>query len=320
MVVKMHRTNIQPWQHAHTFGHDQKRAGERKTVIVTVLTTVTMVVEIAAGIVFGSMALLADGLHMASHATALCINAFAYIYARRHSHDNRFTFGTGKVNTLGGFTGAVLLGFFALFMTWESTKRMISPVKIGFDQAIFVAVIGLVVNGISVLVLDFKRANRHHGGAGHRHHDHSHDHNLSSAYLHVLADALTSVLAVFALLAAKYFGLIWMDPLMGIIGAVLVTRWAVGLIRETSHILLDKAGPEHIQRKLREDIEKDGDSKITDLHLWSVGPNIYSAVISVVASNTLEPDEYKSLIPSDLGLVHIAVEVHKCKEPQPSNR
>jgi Co/Zn/Cd efflux system component len=135
-----------------------------------------------------------------------------------------------------------------------------------------------------------------------------------------LADALTSVLAVFALLAAKYFGLIWMDPLMGIIGAVLVTRWAVGLIRETSHILLDKAGPEHIQRKLREDIEKDGDSKITDLHLWSVGPNIYSAVISVVASNTLEPDEYKSLIPSDLGLVHIAVEVHKCKEPQPSNR
>ncbi|OGX12957.1 MAG: cation diffusion facilitator family transporter [Omnitrophica bacterium RIFOXYB12_FULL_50_7] len=309
----MHQTNIQPWQHAHTFGQDQKRAGERRTVIVTVLTAVMMLVEIVAGIAFGSMALLADGLHMASHATALCINAFAYVYARHHSRDKRFSFGTGKVNTLGGFTGAVLLGFFALFMAWESIKRMVSPVAIEFNQAIFVAVIGLVVNGVSVLVLDVKRTNHHHGEGGH-HHDHSHDHNLRSAYFHVLADALTSVLAIFALLTAKYLGLIWMDPLMGIVGAVLVSRWAWRLLRETSYILLDREGPESIQRKIKENIEKDGDSRITDLHLWSVGPDIYSAIISVVASHPLEPEHYKRLISSDLGLVHITVEVCKCKD------
>lgn len=308
----MHRTNTQPWQHTHTFGQDQKRAGERKTVIVTILTAVMMLVEIVAGIAFGSMALLADGLHMASHATALCINAFAYIYARHHARDQRFTFGTGKVNTLGGFTGAVLLGFFALFMAWESMKRMVSPVAIEFNQAIFVAVLGLVVNGISVFVLDIKRASHSHGEGGH-HHDHSHDHNLRSAYFHVLADALTSVLAIVALLAAKYFGLIWMDPLMGVVGAILVSRWAWGLVRETSFILLDKEGPESIQKSIREMIEKDGDSRITDLHLWSVGPNIYSAIISVVANHPLEPEQYKKLLSPDIRLAHITVEVCKCR-------
>jgi cation diffusion facilitator family transporter len=308
----------------HAFGNDRKKEGERKTVTVTVLTAAMMGVEIAAGVMCGSMALLADGLHMASHATALCISAFAYVYARRHSHDRRFSFGTGKVNTLGGFTGAVLLGLFAVFMAWESLERMVSPVGIAFDQAIVVAVIGLAVNGISVFILSSGEEGGHHEH-GHRHehvHDHHHDdhhgrqgdHNLRSAYLHVLADALTSFLAIFALLAAKYFGLIWMDPLMGIVGAGLVTRWSLGLLRTTGNVLLDKDGPEHIQKKIKEDIESDGDSKVTDLHLWSVGPDMYSAIISVVAARLLEPEQYKSRISSDLGLVHVTVEVSKCRE------
>jgi cation diffusion facilitator family transporter len=313
----MHLRNIKLWQHDHIFGQDKEQAGERRTILVTVVTFVMMVVEIIAGVVFGSMALLADGLHMASHATALGINSFAYIYARRHSSDKGFNFGTGKVNTLGGFTGAILLGFFALFMVWKSVKRMFAPVGIAFSSAIFVAVIGLVVNMVSVFILDTRKKGQHlhehsvHNDDGHHH---NHDYNLQSAYLHVLADALTSVLAIVALLSAKYFGLIRMDPLMGIIGGVMVFRWSLGLLRTTSHVLLDKNGPEEIKQKIKESIEADGDSKISDLHLWSVGPNIYGAILSVVACNPLEPEQYKRLIPVNLGLVHISVEVSKCKE------
>ena len=318
----MHLKNIRLWQHDHIFDQDKEQAGERRTVIVTMVTAVMMAVEILAGIVFGSMALLADGLHMASHATALGINSFAYIYARRHSSNKGFNFGTGKVNTLGGFTGAILLGFFALFMCWESAKRMFLPVGIAFNQAIFVAVIGLVVNMISVFILDARQKGHYsHDEDSHEHsehhdddHHHNHDHNLQSAYLHVLADALTSVLAIIALLSAKYFGLIWMDPLMGIIGGIMVFRWSLGLLRATSHVLLDKNGPEEIKQVIKESIEIDGDSKISDLHLWSVGPNIYGAIVSVVACNPLEPEQYKKLIPGNLGLVHISVEVSKCKE------
>jgi len=276
------------------------------------MTVTMMVVEIAAGIIFGSMALLADGLHMASHAVALSINVFAYVYARRHALDKRFSFGTGKVNALGGFTGAILLGIVALIMAWESAKRIVSPVAISFDQAIFVAVIGLVINGISVWILNVKHD--HHGHADHAHDHHHHDHNLRSAYLHVLADALTSVLAIFALFMAKYFGLNWMDPIMGILGAILVSRWSLGLLRSTSHTLLDRQGPQELEGKIKERIESDGDSQVTDLHLWAVGPNIYSAIVSVVAHQPLQPEEYKKLISSDLGLAHITVEVCKCKE------
>jgi cation diffusion facilitator family transporter len=313
----MHLRNIRLWQHDHIFGQDKEQAGERRTIIVTIGTLVMMVAEILSGIIFGSMALLADGLHMASHATALGINSFAYIYARRHSSDKGFNFGTGKVNTLGGFTGAILLGFFALFMVWESSKRLFAPVGIAFNQAIPVAVIGLVVNMVSVFILDTRNKYYHpheHARDGDDSHHHSHDHNLQSAYLHVLADALTSVLAIVALLSAKYFGLIWMDPLMGVIGGVMVFRWSLGLLRTTSHVLLDRNGPEEIKQKIKESIEAAGDSKISDLHLWSVGPNIYAAIVSVVACNPLAPEQYKKLIPDNLGLVHVSVEVIKCKE------
>lgn len=306
----MNDNNLHIWQHSHTFGQDLKRAGEVRTLIVIGITGSMMVVEVVAGILFGSMALLADGLHMASHAAALSINAFAYIYARRHARNSEYSFGTGKVNALGGFSGAILLAVFAFLMAWESVVRLIRPVEIVFNQAIVVAVLGLVVNGVCMLILGVDDHDHSHEDHHHKH-KHHHDQNLKSAYLHVMADALTSVLAIVALLAAKYFGFIWMDPLMGIVGAILVGRWSFGLLFTTSFILLDRQGPENIRRKVKESIEKDKDSRVVDLHLWSIGPNIYSVVITVVAHTTATPDEYKARIPKNLGLAHISIEIHQ---------
>jgi len=301
----MQHDNHPSWQHGHGFRQDQKRPGEVRTIIVIAITGAMMVVEIATGILFGSMALLADGLHMASHAAALSINVFAYIYARRYAHDHRYTFGTGKVNALGGFTGAILLAIFALIMAWESIKRFVYPVEIAFNPAIFVAVLGLIVNGVSVFILGYQNDHQHRDGD-------DHDHNLKAAYLHVLADALTSILAIFALLTAKYIGLIWMDPFMGIVGAILVSRWSFGLIRDASGVLLDKRGSEEIITKIKKCIEKDESNRIFDLHLWSVGPNINAVIITVVTSDPKPAEHYKQLIPSDLNLVHVTVEVHQC--------
>jgi cation diffusion facilitator family transporter len=306
-------------EHSHAFGQDVKRPGEVRTIIVIVITATMMVVEIVAGIVYGSMALLADGLHMASHAVALSISAFAYVYARRHAHDERFSFGTGKVNTLAGYTGAVLLAGFAAAMAVESVDRFINPVDIVFNQAIFVAVLGLIVNGASVLIL----GHHHHPEEAHdietdleehahyhEHHHHHHDHNLVSAYLHVLADALTSLLAIFALLAAKYFGFNWADPLMGIVGAVLVARWSIGLLHSTGVVLLDRQGPDDIRAMIQHRIENEDGNQVVDLHLWAIGPRMYSLVLAVVADNPRPPEHYKSLIPDRLGIVHSVVEVH----------
>ncbi|HQN01216.1 MAG TPA: CDF family Co(II)/Ni(II) efflux transporter DmeF [Candidatus Hydrogenedentes bacterium] len=311
----MHRDHHNARRHSHVFNQDRKRPGERRTLIVIAITGVMMVIEIVTGMLFGSMALLADGLHMASHAAALSINAFAYVYARKHATDPRYSFGTGKVNALGGFSGALLLALFALLMAWESARRMLSPVEIVFNQAILVAFLGLIVNGICVIIL---------GGNGHQHdhshpdglHDarenHQHDHNLRSAYLHVLADALTSVLAILALFAGKYLGLVWMDPLMGVAGAFLVARWSIGLLRATAAVLLDHQGPEAIRRSIRESIESDPDSTVADLHLWSIGPNIHAVMLTVVSCTPQTPDYYKKRIPQHLGLEHITVEVHQC--------
>ena len=309
----MHHANIENWQHSHTFGQEARRPGEQRTIIVIAITGVMMLVEIVAGLLFGSMALLADGLHMASHAAALTITAFAYIYARRHADDPRFSFGTGKVNALGGYSGAILLALFAVLMAWESIDRLLAPVEIVFNQAILVAFLGLIVNGICVVILG---VNDHHDHDHHDHADHEHvhhhDHNLRSAYLHVLADALTSILAILALLAGKYFGFAWMDPVIGILGAVLVARWSVGLLRSAAGVLLDRQGPCHVRRLITERIESDGDSRIADLHLWSIGPNVSAAMVTVVAHKPAPPDEYKARLPSHLGLVHIAIEVHRC--------
>ena len=306
----MHKDNLQDWEHAHTFGQKTKRPGETRTLVVIALTAVTMAAEIAAGLLFGSMALLADGLHMASHATALSINAFAYAYARRHAGNPRFSFGTGKVNALGGFTGAILLATFAVLMAWESTQRLVHPVNIAFNQAVFVAVLGLIVNGISVFILDVGD-DRREDGADHQD-GHYHDHNLRSAHLHVMADALTSVLAIAALLSAKYLGLSWMDPAVGMVGAILVASWSIGLLRATSGVLLDQQGPDRISDEIKASIEADRDSRVTDLHLWSIGPSVYAAIITVVAHRPLSPDEYKARIPRNLGLAHVSIEVCEC--------
>jgi len=302
----MHNHSLHLWQHQHSFGQDVVKSGERRTLIVILITVTMMIVEIGSGIVYGSMALLADGLHMGSHSAALGISAFAYRYARKHAHNKSFTFGTGKVNALAGFSSAIMLIFFALAMAWESTIRFFNPIEIIFNQAIIVAFIGLIVNAVSVFILgEWKHEEEPH-------HNHHHDHNLRSAYLHVLADALTSVLAIAALIAGKYLGFNWMDPLMGIVGAVLVSRWSFGLIRDTSRILLDKEVSDEIQTAVRNAIEEKDDNRISDLHLWSIGTGIYSAAISVVTENPKPPEYYKELLPK-VGIVHITLEVHKCK-------
>jgi len=303
------------WQHDHSFGQDRRRAGERKTLLVIGITATMMVVEIVAGVLFGSMALLADGLHMASHAAALTLNAFAYIYARRHARDASYSFGTGKVNTLGGFTGAVLLAGFALLMVSESIQRLVSPVPIAFNQAILVAVVGLLVNGLSMLILGTDHDHGHTHDHDEHDHDHerrsgAHDHNLVSAYLHVLADALTSVLAIVALLAAKYFGFNWMDPLMGIVGAVLVARWSLGLLRDTSAVLLDKSAPAELCAAVRNRVEAVDGNRVVDLHVWCIGLDLYAALLTVVTPTPRAPQHYKALLPDDLGIVHVTVEVH----------
>lgn len=304
----MQARQLSDWTHDHVFGQNQQRAGERRTLVIVILTAVMMVIEIAAGLIYGSMALLADGLHMASHTTALGIAVFAYVVSRRLASDTRFAFGVGKINSLAGFASAVLLMGFALVMVVESTDRLINPLAISFDQALIVAVIGLVVNAVSAWVL-MSTPHQHHHGEGH--HGHGHDHNLRAAYLHVLADALTSLLAIAALLAGKYLGAHWLDPVMGIVGAALVARWSYGLIRDSARVLLDEqAGDDHLA-VLRESIETGSSDRITDLHLWSIGHGIFAAEIAIVSDDPKPPDYYKSLIPGKLKIVHVAVEVHQ---------
>jgi cation diffusion facilitator family transporter len=289
--------------HVHHFGQQEPQGGEARTKLVVALTAATMVVEIAAGVVFGSMALLADGLHMASHAAALGLAVIAYVYARRRARDERFSFGTGKVNPLAGFASAVVLALFALMMAAESVHRFIEPVPIALNQAILVAVLGLAVNGVSVVIL-----RDGHGGA------HDHDHNLRAAHFHVLADALTSMLAIIALLAAKHFGAVWMDPAMGIIGGGLVARWSWGLIRDTSGVLLDRQAAPELCESLRQAIESDDRLRVVDLHLWSIGPGYRAAIVVVLASKPCTVEEVEALVPDDRGIAHLTVEIRRTPE------
>jgi cation diffusion facilitator family transporter len=324
----MHTHHLNNWTHEHVFNQHEQRAGEKRTIVIVMLTAVMMVVEIAAGMIYGSMALLADGLHMASHATALGIAVLAYVMSRRLAADRRFAFGVGKINSLAGFASAVLLMGFALVMAVESTHRLINPLAISFDQALVVAVLGLVVNGVSAWVLmstphghdhdhgrdsDHEEDHDHDEDHDHEHH-HGHDHNLRAAYLHVLADALTSLLAIAALLAGKYLGLRWLDPAMGIVGAVLVARWSYGLIRDTARVLLDHQAAGGHLAVLREAIEGNSTDRITDLHLWSIGHGIFAAEIAIISDEPRSPDYYKSLIPPKLDIVHATVEIQHCAE------
>jgi cation diffusion facilitator family transporter len=289
------------------------------------LTAITMVVEIVAGVTYGSMALLADGWHMATHVAAFGIAVFAYQYARSHATDPKYTFGTGKVNVLGGFASAVALAVIAFVMALESIARLFQPQSIQFNEAIGVAMIGLIVNLVSAWLLQDHHDHSHHSVEHHGHHDHdpddhpSHhadhrDHNLRAAYFHVVADALTSVFAIVALFAGKFLGLIWMDAAMGLVGAAVITRWAYGLVRDTGVILLDGAIDKRIKLAIVNAIEEDADNRVTDLHVWHVAQNHVAATVSLVTHQPQTPDYYKKLLDHIPALSHVLVEVNHCPD------
>lgn len=310
----MHSQSLDEWRHSHVFHADTNR-GERRTLYVVLLTATMMVIELVAGALYGSMALTADGWHMGTHVAALSISLFAYRYARRHADNPYFSFGTGKVGSLGGFASAVALAVVALLMALESIQRLVTPEAIRFDEAMGVAGVGLAVNLVSAWLL--------HGGSTHGHHDphhthahsghaHAHDHNLRAAYLHVLADALTSVLAIVALAAGKALGWIWMDALMGLVGAAVITRWSVGLLADTGGVLLDARPPGRLVETIRERVEAGGDQRVVDLHVWQVAPDRNAAIVAVVTTGEEDAGFYKDRLATVDSLVHVTVEVNRC--------
>jgi cation diffusion facilitator family transporter len=309
----MHIHKLEQWQHGHNFfvHHEQN---EKKTQKVMGLTAVTMVVEIVAGIAFGSMALLADGWHMGTHVAAFLITLFAYSYSRKNANNPDFTFGPGKINVLGGFASAVALAVVALIMAVESVGRFFSPVEIHYGQSILVAVVGLAVNVVSAFLLHGSHGHDHHHGHSHGHENHHEDHNLKAAYFHVLADALTSVLAIVALLFGSLFGWWALDPAMGIIGALVITRWAWGLLKESSAILLDAGVKREIREEIKDVIEADADNRVTDIHVWKVGPHHLAALLTLVTHYPRPSGEYKKLLASFDQLKHITIEVIKCED------
>jgi cation diffusion facilitator family transporter len=304
--------------HSHVFLGADHRRNERRIWFVIALTTVMMVVEIGAGTLFGSMALTADGWHMSTHASAMLISALAYLYARRHAHNSRFTFGTGKLGDLAGFASAIVLAMIALLMAWESLLRLQNPVAINFREAIAIAFVGLLVNLVSAWLLrdDHDHHNHGHGHDHHHAHDHHHDHdhggkdnNLRSAYVHVIADAMTSVLAIVALLLGSRFGWTFLDPLMGIVGGLVILQWSWSLLRASGAILLDFIPPgEDLPDEIREVIETDAD-RITDLHVWQVGPGHHAAIVAVVTPELRDPAFYKARLADIHELSHVTVEV-----------
>jgi cation diffusion facilitator family transporter len=301
---------------------DQSRNAGR-TRLVLILTLVMMAAEIAAGSIFGSMALLADGWHMSTHAAVLGIAVFAYSYAQRHAANAAYTFGTGKIGDLAAFTSAILLGVVAILMAFESFERLANPVAIAFNEAIIVAVIGLLVNLVSAWLLKDDHSHTHdhdHDPANHDHHDHHHhkehhahrrDHNREAAYAHVLADALTSVFAIVALTAGLFWGLNWMDPAMGVVGAVVIARWAWMLMRSSGRVLLDATPTGATEAAVRKAIESEGDVKIADLHVWRIAPGQLAAVLTVVSRTPQPAAYYKARLSEIAGLSHTTIEVEE---------
>ena len=307
--------------HDHFFLGSDHRRNERKVWLVIALTASMMLVEIVAGTLYGSMALVADGWHMSTHAGAMLITVLAYRFARRHAGNPRFTFGTGKLGDLAGFASANVLALIALLIGWESLVRLTQPIHIDFNQAIAVAVVGLGVNLVCAWLL--KDDHAHHGHHHHHGHDHHHrndehhapgkgrDNNLRAAYLHVLADALTSVLAIVALLLGRSYGWSWADPAMGVVGALVIARWSWGLIRDSGSVLLDAAAEgQDVLQEIREAMQPTG-SQVTDLHVWQVGPGHFAAIVSLMAREPREPAHYKALLAHIHELSHVTVEVQR---------
>ena len=308
----MREHDVSQWLHSHRF-HRTNQHAERGAQRVVLLSAVMMVVEIVVGWWSGSMALLADGWHMSSHTLAIGLSAGAYWLARRYADDSRFVFGTWKIEILGGFASAILLGLVALLMVGESVLRLWSPVQIYFNEAIAVAALGLAVNLLSAVWLD-DHHHHHHGSHDHGH-DHGHDLNQRAAFLHVLADALTSVCAIVALIAGKYLGWVWLDPLLGVVGGVVVGVWAWGLLRQTGYILLDWNAEAELMSCIRRDLEQSQDDvHISDLHVWQVGQGQYACIASLVAHSPIEPYALKARLEHHPQLVHITVEINRCQQ------
>lgn len=309
------------------YGHDHVYLGAahdenaRRTRWVVALTAVMMVGEVVAGYATGSMALLADGFHMATHAGALSVAAIAYSYARRYAHSPAYSFGTGKVGDLAGFASALVLGLFAAGIAGESVMRLFRPGAVEFGEATVIAVIGLAVNVASALLLGGGHDHGHdHDSPDNHGHDHRRDHahgdrgggdnNLRSAYVHVLADALTSVLAIAALLAGRYLGLVWMDPVMGIVGGIVIARWSWTLMRDTAATLLDRTDP-RLVAEVRERVTAPGDMQVADLHVWRLGPAAHAAIVSVVATNGVTADMIRARLTPLSELAHLTIEIHR---------
>ena len=332
--------SVEHLRHEHVFLGVHHDRNERKTWAVIALCAAMMTAEIVGGLMFGSMALIADGLHMSTHAGALLIAALAYLFARRHARDPRFSFGAGKFGDLAAFTSAVVLAMIALLIGFESLQRLLHPVRIAFGQAIPIAAVGLGVNLLSAWLLhDGGDHHHHHGGHAHaahdhghdndHHHDHDHDHdhahghehhhdhghhrdlNLRAAYVHVLADAAVSVLAIVGLVAGRQLGWVWMDPVMGLVGAAVIANWSWGLVRMAGAILLDMRPAGGFAEEIERRLEAGGD-RVTDLHVWRVGPGHSSAVISLACADPQAPSVYKARLEGIAGLSHVTIEVEPC--------
>lgn len=325
----MHSHDLSPWQHGHDFGADRAGA-ERRTRWVIAITLAMMVAEIAAGWGWQSMALLADGWHMGTHAAAIGVAALSYALARRWAGDARFSLGPWKVEVLGAYTSAVLLGVVAIGIALESGLRLWEPRAIAYDESLLVAVLGLVVNGVCAKLLhgggpghDHGHHHHHHDEHAHAHHDHGHAHghgidlNLKAAYMHVVADAATSVLAILALLAGKLAGWAWLDPVIGLLGAAMIAVWAVGLLRRTATILLDREMDDPLAGQIRQRLESDGDARVADLHLWRVGDARFACQATLVADAPLSADAYRERLAGLPTLAHVLIEVNRCRGADP---
>jgi cation diffusion facilitator family transporter len=317
----MHSHSIDPWQHNHVFlgaGHDRH---ERRTWIVVAVTAAMMVAEIIGGTLFGSMAVVADGWHMSTHAGALAIAALAYRFARRHARDPRFSFGTGKMGELAAFSSALLLAVIALLVGYEAAQRLYAPVSIDFVEATWLAVAGLAVNLASAWLLAEGHHHDHHNHAhehddDHHHHAHGHHHhdtNLRAAYVHVLADAMTSVLAIVALLAGRFYGWVWLDSVMALVGVAVILSWSYGLLRSAGAVLLDMQPDRRLPGRIRKALEVDGD-RVSDLHLWRLGPGHFGLIAAVVSDHPAEPAAYKRRLAGLSALSHVTIEVHRCPD------
>ena len=324
----MHTHSIEPWQHPHVFLGAKHYRHERRTWFVVALTAAMMVAEIVGGTIFGSIAVVADGWHMSTHAGALAIAALAYRFARRHAHDPRFTFGTGKMGELAAFCSAVILALIAAAIGYEALTRLYAPVVIHFREAIALAVVGLAVNLVSAWLL-FDEDHHHHALAhddhdhddhdhehSHnlgQHHHHAHDSNIRAAYVHVLADALTSVLAIVALSCGFAFGWVWLDPLIALVGVGVILSWSFGLMRASGTVLLDMVPDRHLAGRIRKRLEVDGD-RVSDLHLWRLGPGHAGLIAAVVSDRPQAPSFYKHRLEGIAGLSHVTIEVHACED------